>query len=39
VHLGVLLNQYGNHKSTLRDSRVSLDIRSDEGRRDLRLFG
>ena len=38
VHLGVLLNQCGNHKQTLRDASVLMDIHSEDCMRDLRLF-
>jgi len=37
VHLGKSLNQCGNHKQTLRDAWVLMDIYSEDCRRDLRL--
>jgi len=39
VHLGVSPNQRGNHKQTLRDAWVLMDIHSEDCRRYLRLFG
>ena len=37
VHLGELPNQRGNHKHTLKDGWVLMDIHSEDCRRDHRL--